>query len=117
MEALNGISFAVDRGDFFGLLGPNGAGKSTTINVLLGLILADSGRIQIFESDLATQSVAIRRRMNVAAAFTSMNGVLTVRENLGVYGRIYGVKRSKKRLTNSWSALRLPTWQTPSSNI
>ena len=98
VEALKGISFAVERGEFFGLLGPNGAGKSTTINILLGLILADSGRIQIFESDLATQSVAIKRRMNVAAAFTSMNGVLTVRENLGVYGRIYGVKKIEHKI-------------------
>ena len=98
VEALTGISFAVERGEFFGLLGPNGAGKSTTINILLGLILADSGLIRIFESDLATQSVAIKRRMNVAAAFTSMNGVLTVRENLGVYGRIYGVKKIEHKI-------------------
>ena len=41
VEALRGITFTVERGEFFGLLGPNGAGKSTTINILLGLILAD----------------------------------------------------------------------------
>ena len=98
VEALRGITFTVERGEFFGLLGPNGAGKSTTINILLGLILADGGSIRVFDTDFAAQPVAIRRRMNVAAALTSMNGVLTVRENLGVYGRIYGVKKIKSRI-------------------
>ena len=92
VDALRSLSFNVERGEFFGLLGPNGAGKSTTINILLGLILADSGSIRIFGLDFATQHVAIRRRMNVAAAFTSLSGVLTVRENLKVYGHIYGVR-------------------------
>src|SRR6266436_4194520 len=76
VTALKGLSLDIERGEFFGLLGPNGAGKSTTINILLGLILADSGSIQVFDQDFATQQVAIRRRMNVAAAFTSLNGVL-----------------------------------------
>jgi ABC-2 type transport system ATP-binding protein len=92
VEALKGISLEVEPGEFFGLLGPNGAGKSTTINILLGLILADSGSIRIFGHDFATHHTAIRGRMNVAAAFTSLSGVLTVRENLRVYGHIYGVK-------------------------
>ena len=98
VEALKGISLSVERGEFFGLLGPNGAGKSTTINILLGLILADSGSIRIFDADFAAQQVMIRRRMNVAAAFTSMSGVLSVRENLAVYGRIYGVKNLSARI-------------------
>ena len=92
VEALKGLSLDIERGEFFGLLGPNGAGKSTTINILLGLILADSGAIRIFGEDFVTRQTAIRRRMNVAAAFTSLSGVLTVRENLKVYGNIYGVK-------------------------
>jgi ABC-2 type transport system ATP-binding protein len=98
IEALRGVSLDIEHGEFFGLLGPNGAGKSTTINILLGLILADSGSIRIFGLDLATQQVAIRRRMNVAAAFTSLSGVLTVRENLRVYGRIYGVKNLNAKI-------------------
>ncbi|MBI3247619.1 MAG: ABC transporter ATP-binding protein [Deltaproteobacteria bacterium] len=98
VDALKGISLAIERGEFFGLLGPNGAGKSTTINILLGLILADSGTIRIFEEDFATRQTAIRRRMNVAAAFTSLSGVLTVRENLKVYGGIYGVKNLKAKI-------------------
>jgi ABC-2 type transport system ATP-binding protein len=98
VEALKGLSLEVERGEFFGLLGPNGAGKSTTINILLGLIQADSGSIRIFGQDFATQQVAIRRRMNVAAAFTSLSGVLTVRENLKVYGHIYGVKNLNAKI-------------------
>jgi len=98
VEALKGITLEVERGEFFGLLGPNGAGKSTTINILLGLILADSGSIRIFGEDFATQRTAILRRMNVAAAFTSLSGVLTVRENLKVYGNIYGVKNLNAKI-------------------
>ncbi len=98
VEALQGLSLDVERGEFFGLLGPNGAGKSTTINILLGLIIADSGSIRIFDYDFTANHVAIRRRMNVAAAFTSMNGVLTVWENLMVYGRIYGVKQLPRKI-------------------
>lgn len=98
IEALKDLSLEIERGEFFGLLGPNGAGKSTTINILLGLILADSGSIRIFEQDFATHHTAIRRRMNVAAAFTSLSGVLTVRENLRVYGKIYGVNNLNAKI-------------------
>jgi ABC-2 type transport system ATP-binding protein len=99
IEALKGVSLDVERGEFFGLLGPNGAGKSTTINILLGLILPDSGSIRIFSQDFATQQVEIRRRMNVAAAFTSLSGVLTVHENLKVYGHIYGVSNLAAKIS------------------
>ena len=98
VEALRGVSLRVEEGEFFGILGPNGAGKSTLINILLGLIQADAGAIRVFGEDFGTHHVAIRRRMNVAAAFTSMNGVLTVRENLRVYGRIYGVRDLDARI-------------------
>ena len=98
VEALKGLWLDVERGEFFGLLGPNGAGKSTTINILLGLIQPDGGSIRIFGQDFATQQVAIRRRMNVAAAFTSLSGVLTVRENLKVYGYIYGVRNLNAKI-------------------
>ncbi len=98
VTALKGLSLDVERGEFFGLLGPNGAGKSTTINILLGLILADSGSIRIFGDDFTKRPTAIRRRMNVAAAFTSLSGVLTVRENLTVYGHLYGVTNIKAKI-------------------
>jgi ABC-2 type transport system ATP-binding protein len=98
VEALKGLSLSVERGEFVGLLGPNGAGKSTTINILLGLILPDGGTIRVFDRDFAAEQVAIRRRMNVAAAFTSLSGVLTVRENLKVYGHIYGVRRPDAKI-------------------
>lgn len=98
IDALKGLSLDIERGEFFGLLGPNGAGKSTTINILLGLILADGGSIRVFGLDFAAHHIAIRRRMNVAAAFTSLSGVLTVRENLKVYGGIYGVPRLNAKI-------------------
>jgi ABC-2 type transport system ATP-binding protein len=108
VEALKGLSLEVERGEFFGLLGPNGAGKSTTINILLGLIQPDSGAIRIFGQDFASQSVAIRRRMNVAAAFTSLSGVLTVRENLKVYGYIYGVGNLNAKINELLERFEIP---------
>lgn len=100
VEALRGVSFAVERGEIFGLLGPNGAGKSTTINILLGLILADGGHIEIFGQDFARHALAIRRRMNVAAAFTSLNGVPLCVRTSGCMVIFTGSKMSALRLTN-----------------
>jgi len=63
VKALNGISFAIEQGEFFGLLGPNGAGKSTLINSLAGLVRADRGRLEIMGHDVITDYR--RSRMNV----------------------------------------------------
>ena len=52
-EVLKGISFTVAKGDIFGYLGPNGAGKTTTIRILLGLLQADSGRLDIIGRDIS----------------------------------------------------------------
>ncbi len=80
--AVDGVSFHVEPGEIVGLLGPNGAGKTTTINMLLGVLEPDAGRIEMPGRD----------RMNFAAAYTPLPGNLTVNENLRVFGMIYGVR-------------------------
>ena len=97
-EALKGISFDVRRGEIFGLLGPNGAGKSTTINILLGLINFDSGKINILGREFPKEREYISQRMNIVAARTSLTGILTVMENLKIYAKIYNVRNHDKKI-------------------
>ncbi|MBI5375031.1 MAG: ABC transporter ATP-binding protein [Candidatus Schekmanbacteria bacterium] len=97
-EALKGISFDVRRGEIFGLLGPNGAGKSTTINILLGLINFDSGKISILGREFPKEREYISQRMNIVAARTSLTGILTVMENLKIYAKIYNVRNHDKKI-------------------
>src|SRR3989304_9990751 len=97
-KALKGISFDVERGEIFGLLGPNGAGKSTTINILLGLINFDSGEIKILGKNFPREREFISQRMNVVAARTSLTGILTVKENLKIYGKLYRVENLEKKI-------------------
>ncbi|MFC1728267.1 ABC transporter ATP-binding protein [Nanoarchaeota archaeon] len=93
-EALKGISFEIKKGEIFGLLGPNGAGKSTTINIVAGLLKENSGTVEI----LGKQADEIKEKMNIATAYSRLNGTLTVEQNLRVYAKLYGVKNAKKKI-------------------
>jgi len=66
VRALDGLSFEVDPGEFFGLLGPNGAGKTTFINVLVGLARATGGRAEVFGYDVETEYREARNRIGLA---------------------------------------------------
>ena len=63
LTALQSVSLQIEEGEFFGLLGPNGAGKTTAIGLLLGLIRADAGRVELFGHD--PQDIAARRQIGV----------------------------------------------------
>lgn len=93
-QALKGVSFSVKRGEFFGLLGPNGAGKSTIINILSDLLTADSGRARI----LGKEPDKVKERMNTATAYSNMNGVLKVHENLRIFAKLYNVQNAEERI-------------------
>src|SRR3990167_11494380 len=88
ITAVDGISFSVKKGEFFGLLGPNGAGKTTTINMLTGLLEKDSGEISILGKNPDEDWEYVKNRMNVSTAYFPISDVLTVRQALNVYSRI-----------------------------
>jgi ABC-2 type transport system ATP-binding protein len=89
--AVSGISFAVGRGEIVGLLGPNGAGKTTTINMVLQILEPTSGSILIDGIDAKKNRSKVLSRTNFAAVYAQLPGNLTVRQNLRVFGLMYGV--------------------------
>ncbi len=98
VQALKGISFSVRRGEIFGLLGPNGAGKSTLTNILAGVLARDSGEIRLLGKEFDACLPELKERMNAVSATTSLNSPLTVRQNLRVFGRLYGVRGLEGRI-------------------
>jgi len=91
VTAVDGVSFGVGAGEVVGLLGPNGAGKTTTLHMVLGLVTPDRGQVRLFGRPLSAGRSALLGRVNFAAGYVSLPGVLTVEENLGVFARLYGV--------------------------
>src|SRR5512138_2890518 len=96
--AVDGISFQVNRNEIVGLLGPNGAGKTTTINMVLGVLEPTSGTIRIEGVDLGKSRARALDCTNFAAVYAPLPGNLTVRQNLRVFGMIYGVARLSARM-------------------
>jgi len=96
--ALDRVNLEVRRGELFGLLGPNGAGKTTLIKILTTLLAPTSGRAWVDGLDVAAQPHDLRPRINtVSGGESSGYGILTVRENLWLFSRIYGVPNTLVR--------------------
>ncbi len=87
-RAVDGVSFDVEEGGFFGFLGPNGAGKSTTIKVLTTLLRKTSGKVNVARHDLDTSPAEIRKAIGVVSQETIVDVDLTGRENLRLQGRL-----------------------------
>ena len=98
VTAVDGISFSVKKGEIFGLLGPNGAGKSTTINMLTGLLEKDSGTVKILGYEPEANWEYVKNNTNVATAYSWLSDVLSIRQNLKVYARLYGVNNQKEKI-------------------
>ena len=96
-EALAGVDLQVGLGTVFGLLGPNGGGKTTLFRVLTTYFPVQEGRVTILGFDAATDVDAIRRRIGVVFQSPSLDGKLTVAENLRHQGRLYGLSGSTLR--------------------
>src|SRR6185503_11797666 len=91
VKAVDGISFEVDRGEFFGLLGPNGAGKTTTVGVLTTRVLPTGGRAFVGGADVVGQSVIARSRLAVVPQRSNLDRALSVRDNLIFHAAYHGV--------------------------
>jgi ABC-2 type transport system ATP-binding protein len=96
--AVKDVSFSVPRGGTLGLLGGNGAGKTTTIAMIMGLVVPTSGTATVLGHDMARERYKALHRMNFESPYVAMPAKLTVRENLEIFGRLYGVKSLKARI-------------------
>lgn len=90
-EVVAGIDFELVRGECFGLLGPNGAGKTTTLRLCLGLTDPDGGAIRMLDLPVPEKAREARLRIGVVPQFDNLDPDFTVRENLLVYGRYFGL--------------------------
>jgi ABC-2 type transport system ATP-binding protein len=100
--ALDALNLQIRRGEIFGLLGPNGAGKTTTIHLIAGLLKPDAGTITIGGSGEPSDP-AVRVRLGIAPQTLSHYEFLSARENIGFFGRLYGLrgKRLSERIVEA----------------
>ncbi len=93
--AVRDLSFTVRKGEILGLLGPNGAGKTTTVNMLTTLLGIDSGTARVAGFDVSTEPGAVRRMIGLAGQSAAVDEMLTPRENLELFARLYKIPRAE----------------------
>jgi ABC-2 type transport system ATP-binding protein len=91
--ALDGLDLAVPAGTVCGLLGPNGAGKTTAVRILTTLTAADGGRAEVAGHDVAREPAAVKRRIGLVGQSAAVDEILSGRQNLVMFGRLYGLDR------------------------
>jgi len=97
--AVNKINFNIEKNKTVGLLGPNGCGKTTSIGMMLGLIKPSEGEIIIDNVNLEKANrISVLSKMNFASPYVELPKKLTVKQNLEIYGRLYGVKNLEKKI-------------------
>ncbi|WP_020186169.1 ribosome-associated ATPase/putative transporter RbbA [Methylopila sp. 73B] len=89
--AVDRVSFRIPRGEIFGFLGSNGCGKSTTMKMLTGLLPASEGTARLFGREVDPNDMAVRRRVGYMSQAFSLYGELTVRQNLDLHARLFGM--------------------------
>ena len=111
--AVNNINFTLEKNKTLGLLGPNGCGKTTSIGMMLGLISPSSGKVLINNQNVnSANRNDLLSRMNFASPYIELPKKLTVRQNLEVYGRLYGIKDLKNRIEEISNDLNLNNFLT-----
>lgn len=110
VTAVDAIDFCVEAGSVTALLGGNGAGKTTTIAMIMGLLLPTSGRIEVLGHDMLTARYAVLARMNFESPYVEMPLRLSVRQNLEVFARLYGVRERAARIAELAHDLGLETF-------
>ena len=104
--AVNKINFQIEKNKTVGLLGPNGCGKTTTIGMILGLVTPTEGEILIEDKNINQfKRDEILQRFNFASPYVELPKKLTVKQNLEIYGRLYGVENLDKRINEISSDL------------
>ena len=98
LVALADLSFQVARGEFVALLGPNGAGKTTALHLLLGLIRPSAGEVRVLGLDPQRQPNQIYARINFCASDVQLPHNLSVRRNLTIFGRLYGLRDPRRKI-------------------
>jgi len=93
-KALDGVSFDIAQGEFFGLLGPNGAGKTTLISILAGLSRASSGRVTVMGHDVVNDYAEARRSLGIVPQELVFDPFFSVRETLRIQSGYFGVKHN-----------------------
>jgi ABC-2 type transport system ATP-binding protein len=105
--AVDNIDLGVKTGTITALLGGNGAGKSTTLAMLLGLLTPSSGSIELLARDLKKERAAIAPFVNFSSPYVDLPNRLTVRQNLTVYGNLYGVPNLRRRIAKLAEQLQI----------
>ena len=95
--ALDGAALEVPAGMVFGLLGPNGAGKTTLVRILATLLAPDAGRAEVFGRDVAGEPAAVRELIGLTGQFAAVDELLTGRENLEMFGRLFKLPGEQAR--------------------
>jgi ABC-2 type transport system ATP-binding protein len=99
VPAVDGISFSIAPGSITGLLGGNGAGKTTTIATIMGLVTPTSGRVTVLGAEMPRQRYQVLHRMNFESPYVEVPMRLTVRQNMTVFGKLYGVADLRERIS------------------
>jgi len=106
--AVNNINFTLEKNKTLGLLGPNGCGKTTSIGMMLGLISPSSGKVLIDNQNVNNVNRNdLLSKMNFASPYIELPKKLTVKQNLEIYGRLYGIKDLKYRISEISEDLNL----------
>ena len=98
VTAVDGLTFEVPKGVTVALLGGNGAGKTTTLAMLLGLLEPTEGEIRVLGHDMRHQRAHVLPRMNFSSPYVDVPHRLTTRQNLRIYGQLYGIGRIAERI-------------------
>ena len=106
-EAVKNINFKISENEVLGLLGPNGCGKTTTIAMMLGLLKPTNGKVLIDGEDIEKKRISLLHKMNFISPYIELPKKLTVKENLIVYGKLYGVQNILIRIDYLSDKLRL----------
>ena len=94
VRALDGVSFDIEQGEFFGLLGPNGAGKTTLISVLAGLARASGGSVKVLGHDVVSDYTAARKSLGIVPQELVFDPFFSVRETLRIQSGYFGIRRN-----------------------